>query len=119
MQYDKKKAVCQNWEDISEPCRIQVDTLVRDAVNWDISIFHLSIPIDVKMSGKYRFQSMNARPVIESIKTQDISVSGHKQQFVDDGLSSVVDDTWNKERHALALQWASRELQCWLTARQQ
>jgi len=46
---------------------------------------------------------MNARPVIESIKTQDITVSGHKQQFVDDVPSSVADDTWNKERHAPAL----------------
>jgi len=46
---------------------------------------------------------MNARSVIESIKTQDITVSGLKQQFVDDGPSSVVDDTWNKERHAPAL----------------
>lgn len=63
-----KRAVCQKWQDISEPCRIQVDILVRSSVNWDISIFHLSIPIDVKLSGKYRFPCMNARPVIESIK---------------------------------------------------
>jgi len=36
---------------------------------------------------------MKARTVIESIKTQDIIMSGHKQQFVDDCPSSVVDDT--------------------------